>query len=122
MASRSKKRIKLHKTSDESDNNSSSDEGPNSSGFKASKKMEKNYSLEKYRSLLDYFRDFQVLTVPESANIIADRIRMLAEFLIYGQKINESIYFEEFIEENVCIRHFTRFLNFKNRVIQIQVI
>ena len=89
---------------------------------KAMIKLEKKYSIDKYRSLLDYFRDIQVLTSKESATFISDKIRFLAEFLVFGQKYDQSIYFEEFIEENVCLRHFTRFLGFKNRQIQIQVI
>ena len=84
-------------------------------------RINRKYSLEKYRNLLEYFRDVQVLT-PESPQFIVEKIRNLAEFLVYGQKYEKSVYFEEFIEENVCQGHLSRFLAFKNRLIHIQVI
>ena len=65
------------------------------------RKMHEKYSIEKYRAILDYFRDVQVLT-PDSPQYIVEKVRNLAEFLVYGQKFDQSIYFEEFIEENIC--------------------
>lgn len=83
--------------------------------------MDEKYAIELFRSLLDYFRDVQVLT-PESPGFIVEKIRYLAEFLVYGQEYDYTLYFEEFIEENVCQGHLARFLQFKNRLIQIQII
>ena len=97
MASR-RKRYKLHGNSDDTStdsdngnaNNETTPQGPagqdpeNGSNNRASIKLEKTYSIEKYRSLLDYFRDVQVLTSKESATFIADKIRLLAEFLVFG--------------------------------------
>ena len=65
------------------------------------RKIDKKYSIDKYRVVLEYFRDVQVLT-PDSPAYIVEKVRNLAEFLVYGQKFNNSIYFEEFIEGNVC--------------------
>ena len=62
--------------------------------------IDAKYSIERYRNLLDYFRDCQVLT-PETPTILVEKVRNLAEFLVYGQKFGLSIYFEELIEENV---------------------
>lgn len=83
--------------------------------------IDEKYSLERYRELLDYFRDVQIVT-PGTHTYLVEKIRNLAEFLVYGQKFDVSTYFEEFIEENVCQGHLTRFLSFKNRLIQIQII
>ena len=63
--------------------------------------MDAKYSLDKYRALLEYFREIQVLT-PEGTKQVVEKVRNLAEFLVYGQKYNKSIYFEEFIEDKVC--------------------
>ena len=63
----------------------------------------------------------QVLT-PDSPRYVVEKTRNLAEFLVYGQKYDESTYFEEFIEEDVLKGHLSRFLAFKNRLISIQVI
>jgi len=79
------------------------------------------YSLDKFRSLLDYFRNVQVLT-PDSPPYVVEKVRNLAEFLVYGQEYGRSAYFEEFIEENVCQGHLSRFLAFNNRLIHIQLI
>ena len=46
-------------------------------------RINRKYSLEKYRNLLEYFRDVQVLT-PDSPQFIVEKIRNLAEFLVYG--------------------------------------
>jgi len=62
--------------------------------------IDAKYSIERYRNLLDYFRDVQVLT-PDTPTFLVEKVRNLAEFLVYGQKFNLQIYFEEFIEENV---------------------
>ena len=83
--------------------------------------IDQKYSLERYRELLEYFRDVQVMT-PDTPAYLVEKIRNLAEFLVYGQKFDTSIYFEEFIEENVCQGHLTRFLSYKNRLVQIQII
>ena len=64
-------------------------------------KISKTYSVERFRQLLDYFREVQMMT-PETPTHLVEKIRNLAEFLVYGQKFDSSIYFEEFIEENVC--------------------
>ena len=51
------------------------------------RKMHEKYSIEKYRAILDYFRDVQVLT-PDSPQYIVEKVRNLAEFLVYGQKFD----------------------------------
>ena len=117
MASKRKSR-KMHSLSDDdSDRSNGSDElvssfassgapggdeeGGDRQAQKQQSRLDRKYSIEKYRSLLDYFRDVQVLT-PEAVNFIVSKVRLLHEFLIYGQKTEEPIYFEEFIEDNVC--------------------
>ena len=80
--------------------------------------MHDKYSIDRYRNLLQYFRDVQVLT-PDSPRYVVEKTRNLAEFLVYGQKYDESTYFEEFIEEDVLKGHLSRFLAFKNRLISI---
>ena len=65
------------------------------------KHMDAKYSVARFRRLLDYFRELQIMT-PDTPPLLVERIRNLAEYLVYGQKINDSVYFEDFIEENVC--------------------
>jgi hypothetical protein len=52
---------------------------------KLRRELDEKYAIELYRSLLDYFKDVQVLT-PESPSFIVEKIRNLAEFLVYGQE------------------------------------
>ena len=63
--------------------------------------IDEKYSLQKYRLLLEYFRELLVMT-PETPTHLVEKVRNLAEFLVYGQKYDVPVYFEEFIEENVC--------------------
>ena len=58
------------------------------------------YSEEKFRVLLVYFRDIQMIT-PSSDVFVVEKIRNLAEFLVFGEKYELSHYFDLFIEENI---------------------
>ena len=51
--------------------------------LKQKKKIDAQFSIERYRNLLAYFRDVQTLT-PDSPSYLVEKIRNLAEFLVYG--------------------------------------
>ena len=84
---------------------------------------EVQYSEERYRNLLDTFNlQSKVVAASESTAFIVDKIRNIAEFLIFAQRNQNSNYFDDFVEEGILQKHFSRLLAQKNRLIQIQII
>ena len=63
-------------------------------------KILQKYSEDKFRVLLAYFRDIQMIT-PTIDVFVVEKIRNLAEFLVFGEKYGLSHYFDLFIEENI---------------------
>ena len=82
--------------------------------------MEK-YNEQNYRSLLAYFKDVQIVT-KTNPSFIVEKIRDLAEFLIFAEKYGLSHYFDMLIEDNTLQEDFSRFLSFNNKQINIQII
>ena len=86
-----------------------------------SQEMHAAYSEVKLKELIIWFRDVQFLTEFNHIYIV-EKVRNLSEFLVYGEKTNQTQYFEMFIEENVLQGDLSRFLQFNHVAINIQII
>ena len=60
--------------------------------------MENKYSLEEFAELISSIELAKDSLMPDQIPIFIENIRNISEFLLFGEKFNQSAYFETFKE------------------------